>query len=78
MKPSDIEMPEDSACATRVAWAGERFADLASGELGIEQGWFIWGLIVGWTDTPYVKVDDERQYNALARQIETLLRSLEE
>jgi len=69
----DLELPADSHPETRIYWAGEAFADLAEGKIDNELGWFIWGMIVGWTDGPCTKGDREA-YLRLAHNFETFLR----
>lgn len=72
----DLELPADESVATRIEWAGERYADLAEGLLTPDVGWFIWQYIVGWTD---LCTDEERrQYNAIAKNISDLLRANED
>jgi hypothetical protein len=73
-KLMDLELPKDTKCSTRLEWAGERFGDMAEGKLTPEEGWFIWGAIVGWAD---LATDNERrQYLAMAGQIEELLKQV--
>jgi hypothetical protein len=67
----DIELPENTNPETRIAWAGERFADLVVGNIQPEVGWFVWGVIVGWTDSS--PPDETRQYLELSRCFEELL-----
>lgn len=71
----EIELPGRNHEA-RIDWAGERYADLCEGELLAEQGWFVWGVIVGWTDS--ASPDEKRQYNALAQLFSDLLWATEE
>ncbi len=46
----DIAFPADETAATRCAWARERLAEYRAGNLPREVGWFVWALVVGWTD----------------------------
>jgi len=62
---SSIPLPASSDANVRIAWAGETFQDLIEGLYTIEQGWYIWNMIVGWTDL--CTSDEERQYLAMAR-----------
>ena len=71
----DLELPSDNTVETRLEWAGERYADLCEGLLPDHVGWFIYNVVIGWTDlcTP----EEKRQYNAMGGQIADLLRSRE-
>lgn len=73
----DLELPSDPSFATRLAWAGERYSDLAEGTMPAHVGWFVWQMVVGWTDIGHTS-DECRQLHALAGQIADLCRSLEE
>lgn len=70
----DLELPTTTKPSERIEWSGERFADLAEGIIGVDVGWFIWGIIVGWSDLG--TADEKRQYLALAANYEQLIRSM--
>ena len=72
----DLEFPSDSSLATRIAWAGERIADLAEGLLSADVGWFVWNIVVGWSDL--ATTEEKRQYLAIARVVGELLRGMED
>lgn len=70
----DLELPGTNV-NERVEWAGERYADLCEGLLERDMGWFIWGVIVGWSDVG--TADEKRQYRELGKNFEQLLRQLD-
>ena len=74
---TDLELPADETAATRIEWAGERYADLSEGSISDDVGWFIWQYIVGWTDIGATK-DERRSYLAMARNFADLLNSRKE
>ena len=76
MTYTDLELPADNTAATRSEWAGERYADLCEGLMTPEVGWFVWNVIVGWTDLGATE-DEKRQYNEMAKAVSQLLRSNE-
>ena len=76
MTYTDLELPADNSAATRIEWAGERYADLCEGLLTSDVGWFVWNVIVGWTDLG--ATDDEKTaYLAMAQNFAELLRATE-
>lgn len=68
---STISLPQSSDVNTRIAWAGDLFQDLIEGSLTIQQGWYIWNAIVGWSDL--CTSEEKRQYSAMARIYEQYL-----
>lgn len=72
----DLELPADNSAATRLEWAGERYADLCEGILPNDVGWFVYNVIVGWTDIGATE-DEKRQYLAMSASIADLLHSQE-
>jgi hypothetical protein len=72
----DLEFPTDNSLAARIEWAGERIADISEGLLSADVGWFVWNLIVGWSDL--ATSEERRQYLAVARVVEELLRGMED
>ena len=70
----DLEFPTDNSLPTRIEWAGERIADISEGLLSADVGWFVWNLIVGWSDL--ATTEERRQYLAVARVVEELLRGV--
>lgn len=72
----DLELPADNTAATRIEWAGERFADLCEGIMTSEVGWFCWNVIVGWTDLG-ATADEKTQYLAMAKNFSDLLHATE-
>lgn len=72
----EIEGPSDDSLATRIEWAGERYADLCEGLIPHDVGWFIHQWIIGWTDL--CNDEDRRQYRAMARNFSDLLQSQQE
>jgi hypothetical protein len=71
----DLELPRDDSVTTRIEWAGERIADLSEGLLSMDLGWFVWNIIVGWSDL--ATTDEKRQYLAVSRLVAELLRGME-
>jgi hypothetical protein len=71
----DLEFPSDNSLATRIAWAGERIADISEGLLSADVGWFVWNIVVGWSDL--ATTEEKRQYLAIARVVGELLRGME-
>lgn len=71
---TDLELPADESAATRIEWAGERYADLAEGVIPDDVGWFIWQYIVGWTDIG-ANEDEKRAYLAMSANFSDLLQS---
>jgi hypothetical protein len=74
---SDVTGPETTDLRTRLAWAGERFADLADGTIDVDTGAYIWGMIIGWTDLNCTE-EEKRQFNAIGGAFQTLIGSLKE
>jgi hypothetical protein len=75
-KFSKVGQPDFPDVNVRIAWAGERFADLIEGQYTVEEGWYIWNMIVGWSDL--CSEHDRYQYNNMARIFQEYLKSLEE
>jgi hypothetical protein len=76
MSYTDLELPADNTAATRIEWAGERYADLCEGLLTPDVGWFVWNVIVGWTDLGATN-DEKTAYLAMAQNFADLLRATE-
>lgn len=72
----DLEFPSDNSLVTRIAWAGERIADISEGLLSADVGWFVWNMVVGWSDL--ATTEEKRQYLAVARIVGELLRGMED
>jgi hypothetical protein len=73
---TDLELPADNTAATRIEWAGERYADLCEGLMTPDVGWFVWNVIVGWTDLGATE-DEKTAYNAMGQNFADLLRANE-
>jgi hypothetical protein len=71
----DREFPMDNSLPARIEWAGERIADISEGLLSADEGWFVWNMVVGWSDL--ATSEERRQYLAVARVVEELLRGVE-
>lgn len=66
----DLELPADTEPETRIAWAGERVADIADGTIDNPHiVAFLQSLIGGWLD---VSDGHEREYQAILRQIKDM------
>jgi len=76
MTYTDLELPADNTAATRIEWAGERYADLCEGLMTPAVGWFVWNVIVGWTDLGATE-DEKAAYNAMGKNFADLLRATE-
>jgi hypothetical protein len=70
---STIILPSSTNVNVRIAWAGDAFQDLLEGLYTIEQGWYIWNLIVGWSDL--CGSEDRRQYSVMARIYDEYLKN---
>jgi hypothetical protein len=70
----EVELPANQSPATRLAWAGERYSDLCRGAVSPDTGWFIWNVVVGWTDL--CTEDERRQYLIEAAKISRFLREI--
>ena len=75
MPTYELPLPCDNTIATRLEWAGERYADLVEGQCSPEIGWFVWNAVMGWTDL--CSEDERRQYLAMANQLEEYLHGQE-
>lgn len=70
---SHIPLPASSSTDIRIAWAGDIFQDLISGMYSTEEGWFIYNVIVGWTDL--CTENERRQYKQMAKIFTEYLRN---
>lgn len=64
----EVELPVEADVATRIEWAGERYADLAEGILPPEIAPLLWNIVVGWMDL--CDDEDRRQYKGMAKVFE--------
>jgi hypothetical protein len=70
---STINLPSSPDVNVRIAWAGDAFQDLIEGLYTKEQGWYIWNLIVGWSDL--CTSEERRQYLAMSRIYDEYLKN---
>jgi hypothetical protein len=68
----EVELPANQNPETRLVWARERYSELRRGTTTPDVGWFIWNVVVGWTDL--CTEDERRQYIIEAAKISRLLR----
>jgi len=72
-----LKLPANTHSTTRIAWAGERYADLCEGLMTPDVGWYVWNIIVGWTDLGATSAE-EKAYKALAKQFADLLQAMKD
>jgi hypothetical protein len=72
----EIQLPADDRVETRIAWAGEVFVDICEGLVTNDVGWYVWQMVVGWSDL--CTAEERRQYLTMAGQISDLLDSRRE
>jgi hypothetical protein len=62
----ELELPPSEDVTTRLAWAGDWFADLCEGLMDPRVGWVCYSVVSGWAD---LGTEHERQqYHSMARQ----------
>jgi hypothetical protein len=74
MALSSIPLPSSTNINIRIAWAGDIFQDLIYGTYNTNEGWYIWNVIIGWTDL--CTTEEKRQYLAMAKIFEDYLKNL--